>query len=131
MTDADVSAQGYDLGRAWRGGPLLPPMAWCSTLAQAIKDEQMAPRADQPVKAWTRNPGLRENPAWASYGANRARLAQLADNASRSLTRAIRHGRADRAAHYARKALRLRGQLETLKANKPRRWIQTKRRAAA
>jgi hypothetical protein len=130
MVDAELVAQGYDLECVWRGGPLLPPQPWRSSLAPAIEDEAMAPGADRPAKAWTRNRGLRENPAWASYEANRTRLGRLADNATYCLMRAIRNGRADRAERYTRKALRLRLQLERLKATKPRHWIQKERRTA-
>lgn len=131
MTDADLVAQGFDLAGAWRGGALLPSIAnWRSTLAQAIDDAEMAAREDVPVKTWTRDPNLRENPAWASYDANRTRLAQLVDNARRSLLRTIRAGRADRAVHFTRKILRLKRQLEMVKAHKPRRWIPKGRVAA-
>jgi hypothetical protein len=126
MCDPELIAQGYDPGRAWRGGPLLPPQPWCSTLSAAIDGE----RDERTPKAWTRNPELRENPAWASYEANRTRLGHLATNATHGLLRAIRQGCDDRAFCYARKAVRLRLQLETMKANKPRHWISKARRVA-
>jgi hypothetical protein len=58
MTDADVSAQGYDLGRAWRGGPLLPPMAWCSPLSAASAGE---PRARHKPRRAAARPRYRRN----------------------------------------------------------------------